>query len=42
MIWIISDESKDNIFQCDLYENDYMAQPRGFVMEKKERKGCHM
>jgi hypothetical protein len=26
----------------DLYENDYVAQPRGFVIERKERKGCHL
>jgi hypothetical protein len=26
----------------DLYENDYVAQPRGFVIEKNERKGCHL
>ena len=24
----------------DLYENVYMAQPKGFVMEGKERMGC--
>jgi hypothetical protein len=24
----------------DLYENVYMAQPKGFVMEEKERIGC--
>jgi hypothetical protein len=40
MIW---DEGKDNIFQWDLYENNYMAQPKGFVVERKnERIGCHL
>ena len=24
----------------DLYENMYMAQPKGFVVEEKERMGC--
>jgi hypothetical protein len=42
MIWITSDESKDDIFQWDLYENDNVAQLRGFVMERKERKGYHL
>jgi hypothetical protein len=42
MIWVISDENKDGIFQWDLYKNDYVAQSRGFVMEIKERKGWHM
>jgi hypothetical protein len=36
MIWVTSDESKDDIPQWDLYENDYMTQSRGFVMERKE------
>jgi hypothetical protein len=36
MIWVTSNESKDNIFQWDLYENDYMAQSRGFAMKRKE------
>ena len=26
----------------DLEENVYMAQPKGFVMEGKERLGCHL
>ena len=26
----------------DLYENVYMAQPKDFVMEAKERMGCRM
>ena len=26
----------------DLDENIYMAQPKGFVMEGKERMGCHL
>ena len=26
----------------NLYENVYMAQPKGFVVEEKERMGCHM
>jgi len=26
----------------DLYENVYMAQPKGFVMEGKECMGCHL
>lgn len=26
----------------DLYENDYMAQPKGFVVEGKEREGCRL
>jgi hypothetical protein len=42
MIWVTSDESKYDIFQWDLYENDYVAQPRGFVIERKERKACHL
>jgi hypothetical protein len=42
MIWLTSDESKDDISQWDLYENDYMAQPRGYIMERKERTGCHL
>jgi hypothetical protein len=40
MIW---DEGKDNIFQWDLYENKYMAQPKGFVVKRKnEQMGCHL
>ena len=26
----------------DLYENVYMAQPKGFVVEEKERMGCRL
>ena len=26
----------------DLEENVYMAQPKGFVMEEKERMGCRL
>ena len=26
----------------DLYENIYMAQPKGFVVEAKERMVCHL
>ena len=26
----------------NLYENVYMAQPKGFVMEEKEHMGCRM
>jgi hypothetical protein len=26
----------------DLYENVYMAQPKGFVIEEKENLGCHL
>jgi hypothetical protein len=26
----------------DLYENVYMAQPKGFVVEEKENLGCHL
>jgi hypothetical protein len=26
----------------DLYENVYMAQPKGFVVEGKENLGCHL
>ena len=26
----------------DLYENVYMAQPKGFVVEEKERIGCRL
>jgi hypothetical protein len=42
MIWVKSDENKDGIPQWDLYENDYMAQLRDFVVERIERKGCHL
>jgi hypothetical protein len=26
----------------DLYENVYMAQPKGFVVEEKKKLGCHL
>ena len=26
----------------DLYENDYMAQPKDFIMEEKYRMGCRL
>jgi hypothetical protein len=26
----------------NLYENVYMAQPKGFVVEEKENLGCHL
>jgi hypothetical protein len=26
----------------DLYENVYMAQPKGFIVEEKENLGCHL
>ena len=26
----------------DLYENIYMAQPKGFIVEEKERMGCRL
>jgi hypothetical protein len=42
MIWLTSNKSKDDIPQWDLYKNYYMAQPKDFIMERKERKGCHM
>ena len=26
----------------DLYENIYMTQPKGFIVEEKERMGCRL
>ena len=33
---------KTTFLNVDLEENVYMAQPKGFVMEGKERMGCHL
>ena len=33
---------KTTFLNRDLYENVYMAQPKGFIMEEKERMGCHL
>jgi hypothetical protein len=33
---------KMTFFNGDLYENIYMAQPKGFVVEEKERMGCRL
>jgi hypothetical protein len=35
-------EVKTTFLNEDLYENVYMAQPKDFIMEEKERKGCHL
>ena len=31
---------KTTLLNGDLYENVYMAQPKGFVVEAKEHMGC--
>jgi hypothetical protein len=33
---------KTTFFNGDLYENVYMAQPKGFVVEGNESLGCHL
>jgi hypothetical protein len=33
-------EVKTTFLNEDLYDNDYMAQSKGFVVKEKERKGC--
>ena len=33
---------KTTFLNGDLKENVYMAQPKGFVMERKEQLGCHL
>jgi hypothetical protein len=33
---------KTTILNGDLYENVYMAQPKGFVVEGNENLGCHL
>ena len=33
---------KTTFLNGDLYENIYIAQPKGFVVEEKERIGYHM
>ena len=35
-------DAKTTFLNGDLYENIYMAQPKGFVMEEKERMGCRL
>ena len=33
---------KTTFLNGDLYKNVYMAQPKGFVEEEKERMGCRL
>ena len=33
---------KTTLLNGDLYENVYMAQPKGFVVEEKERMRCRL
>ena len=35
-------DGKTAFLNEDLYENVYMAQPKGFVVEEKERMGWHL
>jgi hypothetical protein len=35
-------DAKMTFLYEDIYENVYMAQPKGFVIERKENLGCHL